>query len=198
MRNIISFSIVMILICAAHASFAQSPGMWIYFNEGLTQGIESQCPPSPPGTVIDSIYIVAESFPTPISQIEYCVNYPSQLIYILDVIPSGTAEGYTSTGIVQSWESPQDASMQLLLAKVVFIWMCQACHEESFRICVDTNPNTGFLRALTWPDLTAIYPDSWKALVCPLLGDTYPEKCPIISGIPVEQTCWGSIKLLYK
>jgi hypothetical protein len=189
----------MLCLCASHACFAQYPGMWIYFNEGLSKGVEESCPDQPPGSVLDSLYIVAKSFPVPISQIEYRVNYPPQILWLGDWIQSGTAEGNTPTGIIQSWESPQDASTQLVLVKVLFIWMCQLCYDGThIRICVDANPNTGFLRALTWPGPTVTYPDSWEAFICPNISDTYPIRCFIISGIHDEQTTWGSIKMLYK
>lgn len=200
MGKLISFGLVIALICSSYASFAQNPGMWIYFNEGLSQNIKTECPPDPPGTVLDSLYIVAGSFPVPISQIEYRVNYPQQILWLADIIPSGTADGSTSTGIIQSWESPQDASAQLLLVKVLFLWNCQLCYEGTHvPICVDANPNTGFLRALMWPGPTATYPDSWEAILCPCCDP--PGKCQIISGILgtlTEYTTWGGIKLIYK
>ncbi len=96
------------------------------------------CPPDPPGVIFDSLYIVAEDFNALISQIEYKVNYEPAFFWLYDLVPSGTAEGNTEIGIIQSWENAQDASTQLLLNKVFVLWMCSDCGSGNIDICSST------------------------------------------------------------
>ena len=196
MKSFLILVIAFAIIGTAQHGLTQPPRILIYFNDGLTQDYKNQCPPDAPGTVIDSLYIVAEGFESPISQIEYSVHYDPHFFWITDLTVYGTVEGNTATGIIQSWSTPQDASSQLLLSKVLVVWNCQVCFECDINVCVDSNPNTGYLKALRWPDMSPIFPESWAAIICPT--GVYPRLCPISPPVPVEQMFWGTIKALYK
>ncbi len=176
---------------------AQPPRVSIYFDDALSRWW-GMCPPDPPGVIFDSLYVVAEDFSALISQIEYKVNYEPAFLWLYDLAASGTAEGNTDIGIIQSWENPQDASTQLLLNKVFVLWMCSDCGSGNtdIMICVDSNPNTGYLRAIRWPDMSPIFPESWAVHLCPT--NYYPRDCPITPPVPVEQANWGAIKSFYK
>ena len=201
MKRFLIIIIPLAILGTGQYGITQTPRLTIYFNDGLTQNHESQCPPDPPGTVFDSLYIVAEGFISPISQIEYSVKYDPAFYWITDCMVYGTAVGNTATGIIQSWSTPQDASSQLLLSKVYVIWICHSCFYEvgcNTKVCVDSNPNTGYLKALQWPDMSPIYPESWAAIIC--LCNPYPgyNLCEITQPVPVEQMLWGTIKALYR
>ncbi|MHC4062003.1 MAG: hypothetical protein ACYSR6_10405 [Planctomycetota bacterium] len=163
--------------CSLFAAQVQAdpPDVRIYFDSDLTIS-SANCPPEPPGTVIDTVYVVAENFTDPISRIEYRLLYGPQLSLLWDAVVSGTTTGNTSAGIVHTWAIPQDASGKLVLAKSVVMWMCDDCLVNEFAtLCVDSHPGTGYLRA------------------CGHSVD--PVSC--IVTVPVESTSWGHIKSMY-
>jgi hypothetical protein len=171
---------------------ANPPAVRIYFDADLT--ISSvNCPPNPPGTIFDSVYVVAENFTDPILRIEYRLLYEPLLIWLWDGDVSGTATGNTNEGIVHTWTTPQDASGKLVLAKGLVFWMCDNCGPEFGRLCADSHPGTGYLRATRASDGKWVYPLSRGGQICGHSVDPVP--CTVT--VPVESTSWGHIKSMY-
>jgi hypothetical protein len=189
----VSLGIVLFTFCSAPEGFGQTPEVRIYFDASFYSS-NGECPPTPPGTVIDTLYIVAEHFSDQISGIEYKINFVPQLIWLQDIIPSGSAEGNTNTGVIQTWTNPQSASQKLLLMKVLFVWMCDNCFgNESVKLCPDSHPQTGYLRALKTADSAWIYPDAFSGILCQA-GAVDPQ-CDV--PVPIKESSWGHIKSLY-
>lgn len=183
------------LVPGIQNGLAQTPSVSVYFDEDLTR-VEPSCPDQPPGTVLGTLFVIAEHFPAPFIQLEYRVKFPAEVLYLGEVVRGGSAVGVSPIGIIQTWETPQDASSHLVVNEIWMLWMCVYCMETDIQICVDTHPETGYFRALRWPDMAAIYPMSHTAVACPLLH-TYPP-CTISPPVPVEETTWGEVKSLYR
>ena len=181
------------LLPGVQIGFAQTPSVSIYFDEDL-ESVLPVCPDDPLG----KLYVIAVNFPAPFVQLEYKVNYPPEVIYLGEVVRGGTAVGMTPIGIVQTWPTPQDASSPLVVAEVSVAWMaCNYCESQIITICVDSHPDTGYLRAISWPNMEDVYPVSHRAVICPCCPLPYPP-CPISPPTPVEATTWGHVKALYR
>jgi hypothetical protein len=68
---------------------------------------------------------------------------------------------------------------------------------QDIPICVDSHPETGYLRAISWPNMVPVYPMSHRAILCIATLPPYPP-CPISPPVPVEETTWGQVKALYR
>ncbi|MHC4060747.1 MAG: hypothetical protein ACYSR6_03925 [Planctomycetota bacterium] len=198
MPKIIKITVIMVIATVAvthSSSIAEggTPSISIYFDADLsTYG--DNCPSAPPGTTIDTLYVVADSIGTPIKSIEYRVKLVPSLQYIEDLIPSGSSTGTTVTGITQSWPTPIDASSKFVVAMIIVVWLCDHCHpgNQHQLVCTDTHPATGYLRAMTDGD-TWIYPNSWPGITCP----ASPIRRCVTSQTPVNPASWGEIKAIY-
>jgi len=163
------------------------PNVQVYFTSDYGAYGKAQipeCPPNPPGTVFDSLYVVANNFNCYISAIEYQVSYPPQIIWLGDDTGTGLNIGSSPTGIATAWPFPQNAFVPYAVNKVKFIYNCQLCYDgNNIPITVLPNPGSGYLRFTQWPSNTLINAIGMVSLICPT--------------IPVEETTWGNIKAIY-
>ncbi len=183
---ILSFGIV-------SSAESQVPHLQIYFNFDTT-GETASCPPDPSGTVIDSLYIVAEDFNAYISAIEYRVDYPPEILWLIDDT-NGIDIGNSTSGIATAWPRPRNAFSPVIVNRVIFIWMCQGCSKCNIPLCANVHSDTGYLRAVRWPDLEFIYATTGAACIC-VCGPPFCI-CPN-PPVPTEATSWGKIKAIYR
>ncbi len=187
MRTLITVIITLAVVAGYAPDLdAQIPIVQIYFDEDLVF-TGAPCPGAPPGSVFDSLYVVAEDFNMYMSAIEYRIQYPPVLFFVEDVIdPSFLVTGTSPEGIVITFPTPQDALGKLLVQKVVVIWMCDSCGpgDINIELRVRSHPASAKVRAVRWPD--GGFVDGWGvlSLICP--------------SLPIHETTWGEIKALYK
>jgi hypothetical protein len=186
-KVLIIFFALLILGLGASISSAQIPNVQVFFTSDWgTYGAThlDSCPPDPPGTVFDSLYVVASNFNMWMSAIEYQVIYPPAIMFLSDN-NGGLNIGTSPTGISTAWPLPQNAYVPLSVNKVYFIYMCQRCYEgTNIPINVVPNPTTGLLQAVRWPDNITVPAIGMVSLICPT--------------VPTEETTWGNIKALYE
>ncbi|MFH1754818.1 MAG: hypothetical protein ABIA59_03865 [Candidatus Latescibacterota bacterium] len=188
-KVLVLVSALLILALGTSIVSAQNPFVQVYFSHpvwGTPDGTNlTQCPPGAPGTVLDSLYVIAHNFNMWMSAIEYQVLYPATIFFLSDNTGAPLNVGNSSIGIATAWPLPQNAFTQLVVNKVLFIYMCQFCYEgTNIPIDVVPHPDTGFVRAVRWPDNAVITAQGMRSLIC---GTT-----------PVEETTWGNIKALYE
>jgi hypothetical protein len=190
------FICFLLLFASSYPAHSDTPYLQIYFDADLTE-YYADCPPDPPGTVFDSVYVAAVGFDAFISAIEYRIDYTPHFVWLADVT-TGLNIGQTTTGIATAWPYPQNAYSPLVVAKVMVMWVCQNCTPEFTHVpfCANGHSLTGYIRAVRWPDNQFIYATNKATCLCPTCcGD--PCECPS-SPIPVEESTWGSIKALYR
>jgi hypothetical protein len=190
-KVLVVFSALLILVLGTSivSAGAPVPNVQVYFSDPVWGSPDKasldQCPPDPPGTVLDSLYVVAQNFDMWMSAIEYQVIYPPQIMWLSDNTGTGINIGSSPTGIATAWPLPQNAFVSFAANKVFFVYMCQLCYEgNNVPIIVVPHPVSGFLRAVRWPDNAVINGIGMTSLICPT--------------IPVEETTWGNIKALYE
>lgn len=142
------------------------PNIALYFDRALTRTY-ADCPNSPPGTVLDTLFVVVSGFTTPIEGIEYKIQFPPEVVWLGDVnLDNGLTIGDPMNGLSKAFFAPQDASGPVVIQELVFLWMCELCPKVNIPITFDAHPLTGSLRAVT-SDLVfedVIGQTSW---VCP-------------------------------
>jgi hypothetical protein len=182
MRKTLLLIAIVFTIAITGSAYAQ-PNIMVYFDEDMTLGA-ANCPPGPPGTVIDTLYVVANNFNMWISAAEFMIVYPPQLTVLGDNFDTPLVMGTTSTGVTIGWQSPKNCFGATVLAEVVVQWMCNDCVGNlDAPIDVVPNPSLGFLRAVQWPDTFTVNAIGMRSLIC--------------ATTPVEETTWGQIKSLY-
>jgi hypothetical protein len=181
------FSALLILSLGASIVSAQIPNVQVFFTSDWgTYGAThlDQCPPDPPGTVLDSVYVVASNFNMWISAIEYKVNWPMPHFIILGEETGGLDIGNTSTGISTAWPFPINGYSPVAVCKVRFLYGCQLCLEGTdVPVTVVPHPISGLIQAIRWPDNAIFTGVGMESRICPT--------------IPTEDTTWGNIKALY-
>ena len=79
-RVLVISGLMLLMLSAAFAPvcLAQIPSVALYFDRALTQ-LHTDCPDAPPGSVLDTLYVAAFGFSTPIEGIEYRILFPLSL-----------------------------------------------------------------------------------------------------------------------
>jgi len=179
---------------------AQTPYLQVYFDPDFS-ATSANCPDDPVGSYIDTLYVVAHNFDAWLSAIEFKIRYPNAIFWIIDMVDYDRHDlslGISPTGIAISFPLPLSAHSPVLIMRVLIGWMCDHCSDQNAwsLICFDGYPSSGYLRAVTYPDLNLIYGTSGTASICPLCCD--PQRCEDLPPVPVEQKTWGQIKALYR
>jgi hypothetical protein len=190
-KVLVVFSALLLLTLGASMVNAGGPipNVGVYFTSDWgTYGHTAlpECPPDPPGTVFDSLYVVANNFNMWMIGAEYQVLYPPQIIWLADNT-GGINIGASPTGIATTWPIPQNAFVPFAVNKVYFIYNCQLCYEGvNAPIVVVANPASisGQVQAVSWPGILVTFGIGMTSLICPT--------------IPVEETTWGNIKAMYQ
>jgi len=180
--------LLMVAVCVSFltvAAEAQIPRVQIYFDSDFRQ-TNAWCPGQPPGTVVETAYVVAENFDIWLSAIEYSIEYPMQVMFIADVIdPSLLHLGMSPDGIAIAFPTPGNAYQQLLVQKIIFLWMCDVCPlHTAYYWRVGAYPGELLPRAVSWPNEDFVDAQGGTSVIC--------------GGSPVETSTWGLIKAMYE
>ncbi len=160
---------------------AQVPIVQVYLD-GELETIHRECPPT---ATLDTLYVVASGFITPIIDIEYRIDTFGNFGILQDFFPTGfTNEGFSGDGIRVSFGSSKDASGKLLVQRIWGAWFCASCGGSAAYIIVQPHPISGKVQGTGWPDLTKIEATGGFNNLCVVL--------------PVESSTWGRIKALYR
>jgi hypothetical protein len=188
MRKVLFVFALVILSLGASVVSAQVPNVQVFFGSDWPGAYGpthlDQCPPDPPGTIIDSLYVVASNFGMWISAIEYQLVWPGIFGFISDNT-GGLNIGNSPAGISTAWPFPINGYVPVLVNKVKFIYLCQLCLSgTNIPITVIPHPVSGFIQVVRWPDNLVFQGVGMISMICPT--------------IPTEDTTWGNIKALYK
>lgn len=190
MQKTAIFALVLLsAMVAVHTAAPQTPKVTAYYElySDFPVGPNEFCPVAPIGTVVDTLYVVAEQFNMWMNAIEYKIDYPAQIQPLGDIIlHGGLSIGDSQSGIAVAYPIPANAFDKLTVQKVVFLWMCDRCGIELTNKVfyrVSGYPSSGKIRAVRWPDLAISEADGGWSSVCAM--------------VPVENSTWGKIKALY-
>jgi hypothetical protein len=176
---------------------AQTPYLQVYFDE-LWTTTHASCPPEPLGTVVGTMYVVANDFGAWIRAFEFKIDYPTQIQWLVDEIPQNALKiGASPTGIAIAWTPPPPLNgyEPALVLTAHFTWMCQDCSVTNILVCITGHPASGFARAVRWPDNEFIYAQSGTSVICGACGSW--GSCSELPT-PVATTTWGAIKAQYR
>lgn len=121
-----------------------------------------------------------------ISAIEFSVDYTpvSAFTWLADVASTPLVIGNTLTGIALTWQIPQSGFSPLLVVQSLIAWNCDDCAGFPDQILeVKPHPQTGFVRAVQYPDRTFIDAVGLSAAIC--------------VSVPTKTATWGAVKALY-
>lgn len=183
MKRVFAIGLTLCLLFVAGAAIAQTPYIMVYYDDFYTVG-NKDCPTGLPGTIIDSVYVVAQQFNSWFVAVEYSINYPTQMTYVSETPTSTLTIGSTGSGIAQAWAFPVNGYQPALLNKVYFLWNCDGCGVTNSPIVVTSHLQTFQLSGVKFPSNEVFSIVGMTSLVC---GTT-----------PVEETTWGNIKALYE
>ena len=182
MKRASAIVLTLCLLFVAGTASAQLPYIMVYYDDSYTVG-NKDCPPGTPGTVLDSVYVVAQQINKWFVGVEYSIAYPIQMIYLAEAVNGGLSIGNTVTGIAQTWPIPQNGFQPALLNKVYFLWNCDGCSVTDIPILVTEHPDLA-LGGVDFPGHAYFSVVGMTSLIC---GTT-----------PEEETTWGNIKALYQ
>ena len=174
------FSALLILSLGTSIVSAQTPNVQVFFDEYFGVPHLAECPETS-GTT-GYLYVVASNFNCWISAIEYMIEYPSQLVFIVD-LTGGLDLGTSQIGLATTWPFPINGFSPVLVNKVMVTFNCQLCFDPNIHVTAVPHPDTGFLRIVRWSDRALINGVGMLSTIC--------------STIPAEETTWGNIKALY-
>jgi len=181
MRTIRALLVSCVLVLASSAR-SQTPVVHVYLDPQF-QVLHRTCPPS--GT-IDTLYVVASGFTSPITDIEYSVNLYGNFAFVQDLIPPGfSGTGYSGVGMRVDFGGPTNVVGKVLVQRIFGYWSCQPCGGGFIPfIVVEPHNESGKIQATRWPDLAKIEADGGINPLCGVL--------------PVASSTWGRIKALYR
>ena len=194
-RSRILVGVFLVVLALAPSSLAQVPNVALYTDKAFQEREIEGCPEEPPGTILDTLYVVASGFNMAMASIEYRIDLSRYLAFMGDIVPAGVAEGSSIDGIRISFPAPADATGQLLVQKIEFIYLlCQGCqdYQHPTIMIIDVplrvlpHPASGKIQAVRWPDMVAVEAVGLPAILCPRIG------------VPIEGSTWGAIKSLYQ
>ncbi|UCG50603.1 MAG: hypothetical protein JSW58_10370 [Candidatus Latescibacterota bacterium] len=150
-RALVRSSLVLLLFSTAFIPVCAigQPSIALYFDQALTQQ-HADCPDAPPGTVLDTLYLAAFGFSTPIEGIEYKIQFPPEIMWIGFSSPErGLKIGDPINGLSMALFTPQDASSPVIIEELIILWLCEGCVTTNILIEFAAHPMTGSLRAVT-------------------------------------------------
>jgi hypothetical protein len=176
--------VALLILALGQVAMAQTPYFQIYFDDAHTMAA-MDCPPAPPGTVLDTLHVVAHNFNNFIIATEFSIDYSSKLTWLGDITTADVVIGNSPIGISQAWQYPLNAFTPLRVMSAQVLWMCSGCAgSDNTPVVVMPNPDTDVLAYVSWPGLEAIPAVGMTSLIC--------------ATVPVEETSWGRIKALYR
>ena len=179
-RTLVKSGFILMLLSASSAPVcaAQIPSVALYFDRALTQ-LYADCPNAPPGSVLDTLYLAASGFDTPIEGIEYKIDFPQQIVW-LGVVDTDNYLwiGDPASGVAIAFLSPLEASSPVIIQKIAVIWMCDGCPVTDIPITIAAHPLSGSLRAVT-SDLAFVDAVGFVSIVCPTCTRSTPARTAV-------------------
>jgi hypothetical protein len=192
-KSIVTPGLVLVLLFASIGpAQAQTPSIGIFFDINLTQQ-SAECPESPPGSVLDTLYLALSGFSAPVEGIEYKILFPPEILWLADVTTvhddmpydRGLLLGNSNDGASMAFLTPQDASSPVVILEVLILWLCEGCATTNITIDFAAHPATGSLRAVTselaFEDVLGL--TSWVCVTCvfcsPAQTLTNPRAVPV-------------------
>lgn len=167
----------------------------VYYDENFTQ-LDADCP----GTVFDTLYVVAENINSQINGAAYKVNLPSVMNFVADLDTPPIRIGNSQDGISVSWGLfPQDATGQALLQKIIVQWTCDGCVGFDDPLTVVPHPAFGYVEVTQWPTNDVIITSGGESYVCvDSDGDGVLngiDQCPFVSAANYDADGDGCVDL---
>jgi hypothetical protein len=169
-RALVKSGLVLLLFSTAFApvSAIATPSVALYFDRALTRQY-ADCPNSPPGTVLDTLFVVASGFTSPLEGIEYKILFPLEIVWLGDIWPDNALNlGDSYNGLSKAFFAPIDASSPVIIQEILVLWLCEGCTTFNIPIEFAAHPLTGSLRAVTselvFEDVVGL--PSWVCVTC--------------------------------
>jgi len=179
-----SFALLVLgLSLLAQPARAQTPTVQVYLDSQF-HVVHRTCPP---GGTVDTLYVVASGFSSPITDIEYSINTWGNFGIVQDLVrPGFSGTGFSGIGIHVDFGGPANASGNLLVQRILGFWDCKPCGGGGWVtfIVVEPHNESGKIQATKWPDLTKVEALGGVNSLCGVL--------------PTQPTTWGRIKALYR
>ncbi len=177
MKSALIGSVLILLLLSAVSvpvDATATPILELYFDRALTQQ-HANCPEAPAGSVLDTLYLVASGFDTPLEGIEYKIEFPPEIIWLGELESNdGLWMGTPDQGRTMAFFTPQDASGRVVIQEFVILWLCEGCATTNITIEFAPHPMTGSLRAVT-SDLVFEEVIGFPSYVCGLVVGNTPE-----------------------
>jgi hypothetical protein len=201
--------IAVVIGLSAVTAKAQTPYLQVYFDYYWTETLKDGCPPGPPGTVFDTLYVVAHNWNQYMTGFEYQIIYPPEIVFITDLTDECQVKiGTSETGLTIAWRwqpflppfcSWPNGIDAFLVHRVFVLWNCEGC--TSGQLDIPVVWYDGFQPSVPPYD----YDIQGTASELPNGGFPTPF---LIDGVgltaivcyenPVAESTWGSIKALYR
>ena len=179
MKSALIVSVLLLLLVSVasvpvHAT--GTPSIALYFDQALTKQY-ADCPESPPGTVLDTLYLAVSGFDVPLEGIEFLISFPPEVMYLGDLQNNNSLRmGIPDQGVSMAFITPLDASNPVLILELGILWMCEGCATTNIVIEFAAHPATGSLRAVT-SDLVFEDVIGYPSYVC----GTVPGSSPVVT-----------------
>lgn len=177
MKSALIGSVLILLLLSAVSIPADAtavPILELYFDQALTRQY-ADCPNEPVGSVLDTLYLVASGFDTPLEGIEYKIEFPPEILWLGDLELNNCLRlGTPDQGVSLAFFTPQDASGRVVIQEIVVLWLCEECVTTNATIEFAPHPMTGSLRAVS-SDLVFRDVVGLPSYVCPTCGLCNPE-----------------------
>jgi len=182
-KVLLTFAIVATIAIASSAS-AQTPYFQVYFDSAMQES-SADCPAAPPGSVIDTLYVVAHNFNAWVQTTDFMVDYGTHLTWLGEfAIGTPLTIGESPTGVAITWQQRRNGWAPIPMLQVTVQWQCDDCvGKDNSPIIVLPNPGKIAPRVVEAGTDQVIFGVGMTSLICAL--------------VPVEETTWGQIKSLY-
>lgn len=184
MKILVVVCAVVIGLGAVQANAQVEPNVSVYFDEAL-QNTQGNCMDV---GAIQYLYVVANNFGMWMSGIEYMIEYPMQLSFVVDMVNEDYLfVGASPLGIGVTFPIPAPAFDSFLVQRVLTQWNCDTCDgapPAGWPLTVVGHPSSGMVRAVEFG----------TNRVVPAIGMT----SSICATTPANETTWGGIKALYE
>jgi hypothetical protein len=174
--------LLIIVLTAGSLAQAQTGLVSVYFDKtGRTYGT---CEPF----AIDTLAVVATGWNMELTAIQFRIQYPPSILWIVDFNTQLVTLGATPNGIATGWPTPQNGFEPILVCNVLYQWNCNNCssHADELIRVLGHPLLGGTVSATRASDNALIDGAGWVAVVCP----TQP--------LPVERSTWSRVKALYR
>ncbi len=175
------FVFLFLVLSIGVASAQTQPFIAVYFDQTFQTEAQDPCPGI---GVLDTLYVELVNANVFVTGVEFAINYPPELSYLLDFDKQGTVIGSTPTGFSMGWAIPQNGfGVAIDVCKVLVQWTCDGCATIDVELPVVQHPYTGFIGFTDFPNFDLFPAVGLTSLICPT--------------VPTQDTTWGKVKSLY-